>query len=53
MEKMLDHLIGNESLRKRLSQGVIKEAERFIPKVIVDKWERMFKTLELSISSSK
>lgn len=53
MEIMLDQLITDESLRKRLSQGAIKEVERFTTKVIVDKWERLFKTLELSVKSLK
>lgn len=45
MEIMLDQLIADENLRNRLSEGAVKEAERFTPKVIVDKWEGMFKTL--------
>lgn len=46
MEEAIDQLISDESFRERLSQGGLKEVERFTPKVIVDKWVDLFKTLK-------
>ena len=46
MEKALIRMLSDESLRSKISKAGLKEAERFMPKVIVDKWEDLFKNLK-------
>ena len=46
MEKALIRLLSDESLRLKISKGGLKEAERFLPKIIVDKWEKLFESLK-------
>lgn len=43
MEKSLVRLISDEALRNKLSEGGLKEAEKFSVDKIVDKWETLFK----------
>lgn len=43
MEKSLVRLISDEALRNKLSEGGLKEAEKFSVDKIVDKWEALFK----------
>ena len=45
MTTSLDKLISDEALRSQFSKSALKEAERFTPTVIVDKWEDLFKSL--------
>lgn len=43
MEKSLIMLMSDEALRNKLSEGGLKEAEKFSVDKIVDKWETLFK----------
>lgn len=45
MAVSLNKLISDEALRNQFSKSALKEAERFTPTVIVDKWESLFKSL--------
>lgn len=42
MERSLIQLMSDENLRRKLSEGGLKEAERFSRDKIVDKWEKLF-----------
>lgn len=42
MEKVLIKLMSDEALRDKLSEGGLKEAEKFSVDKIVDKWEELF-----------
>ena len=44
MEKTLIKLMSDEALRNNLSEGGLKEAEKFSVDKIVDKWEILFKS---------
>lgn len=50
MEIILGQLIADDDLRLRLSEGGLKEVERFTPKMIIDKWERLFNTFPVNSS---
>lgn len=43
MEQSLIRLMSDEALRNKLSEGGLKEAEKFSVDKIVDKWETLFK----------